>query len=232
MIPAPVVLGALGALAALAAAWLARRTLARLLLLAALHSVYRIRVRGLERLPEGGALLVANHLSFVDALLVGAALPRTPAFLMHRSFFRVPLVAGFARMMETIPVASEDAPAEKAASLARAAELARAGRLVCIFAEGGISRSGVLLPFRRGLETIARDAGVPIVPVALDRVWGSVFSFSGGRVFRKWPRRVPYHVDVAVGAPLPSATPAWRVRAAVEEQIARRSASTRTSSSP
>lgn len=198
-----------------------RRRVVRAVLLAALHTVYRIRVRGLENLPAGGALLVANHLSFVDALLVGAALPRHVLFLMHRSFFAMPVIGGFARTMGALPVASEDTPEAKADALAHAAQRAAAGELVCIFAEGAISRSGALLPFARGLERIATVANVPIVPVALDRVWGSIFSFSGGRVFWKWPARIPYPIDVAIGAPLPPTSESWRVRDAVQLAVAR-----------
>jgi acyl-[acyl-carrier-protein]-phospholipid O-acyltransferase/long-chain-fatty-acid--[acyl-carrier-protein] ligase len=200
---------------------LARRFV-RGLALALLRAIYRISVHGLENLPGGGALIVANHLSHVDALVLGAALaPREARFLMHRSFFSVPVVGAFSRWMGAMPVASEDTPERKAESLALAAGAARAGELVCIFAEGGISRSGALLPFARGMETIARDARVPIVPVALDRLWGSIFSFSGGRFFWKLPRRIPYPVEVAVGEPMPSDSDRWRVRDAVAELVAR-----------
>jgi acyl-[acyl-carrier-protein]-phospholipid O-acyltransferase/long-chain-fatty-acid--[acyl-carrier-protein] ligase len=189
---------------------------------ALVRSIYRIRLTGLESLPQGGGLLVANHLSHVDALVLGAALShRQVSFLMHRSFFAVPVIGAFSRFMGAMPVASEDSTEEKAASLARAAATARAGNLVCIFAEGGISRSGALLPFARGLETIAREASVPIVPVALDQLWGSIFSFSGGRFFWKWPRRIPYPVEISIGTPMASDSDRWRVRRAVAELVAR-----------
>jgi acyl-[acyl-carrier-protein]-phospholipid O-acyltransferase/long-chain-fatty-acid--[acyl-carrier-protein] ligase len=195
--------------------------LLRLLLLGLLRLLYRVRVTGREHLPvAGGALLVANHVSFVDALLISAASPRSVRFLMHRSFFAVPVVGWFARCMRTIPVATEDSPREKVRALAAAATAARNGELVCIFAEGAITRTGILQGFRRGLEKIARQAEVAIVPVALDRVWGSVFSFERGRAFWKIPRRVPYPIDIAFGAPLPSNAPAWRVRIAVSEALA------------
>src|SRR4029079_352521 len=102
----------------------------------------------LRDVPEGGALLVSNHLSHVDAVVIGAALSkREVRFLMHRSIFAVPLVGSFSRWMGAMPVSSDDSPEEKARSLAEAADAARSGQLVCIFAEGGISRSGALLPF-------------------------------------------------------------------------------------
>ncbi len=195
--------------------------LLRLVLLGLLRAIYRMRVAGRENLPrEGGALLVANHVSFVDALLISAASPRPVRFLMHRSFFAMPLVGWFARCMRTISLAAEDSPSEKARALSAAATAAREGELVCIFAEGAITRTGVLQGFRRGLEKIARDAGVQIVPVALDRMWGSVFSFERGRAFWKLPQRIPYPVDVAFGARLASDAPAWRVRIAVAEALA------------
>lgn len=200
----------------------ARRILARLFVVALLRSVYKIRAFGVHHVPaDGGALLVPNHVSMIDGLWVGAALPRLVYFLMHRDFIRAPVIGPFARMMGTIPVATGDSPEEKAASLRRAGQRCADGDLVCIFAEGVITRSGALMPFMKGLEKIAQAGNASIVPVALDRVWGSLFSFSGGRFLWKWPRRLPFPIDVVFGAPLPSGTPAWRVRDAVQELLAR-----------
>jgi len=122
--------------------------------------------------------------------------------------------------MGVIPVSAGDTRRQKVDALKAASRSAAEGNLVCIFAEGSITRTGTMLPFARGMERIARDAGVPIVPVALDRVWGSIFSFEGGRVFWKRPHRIPYPVDVIVGEPLPSETPAWEVRNAIQELVA------------
>jgi len=193
----------------------------RLVLLVLVHSTYRLRVRGKDLVPrEGGALLVANHVSFIDALLIGAACPRPVRFLMYRPFFDVPLVGWFARRMGAIPVDSADTRSAQAQAIESAARAAAQGELVCIFAEGAITRTGALLPFARGMERIARAAGVPIQPVALDRLWGSVFSYSSGRFFWKSPRRIPYPVDVLFGEPVAAHTPAWRVRAAIQEMLA------------
>lgn len=201
-------------------AWCARVALARLFSLALIHSVYRIRAFGKANVPAGGALLVPNHVSMIDGVWVGAALPRMVYFLMHRDYVNKPFVGAFTRMMGTIPVATGDSPEEKQASLRRAGERCAAGDLVCIFAEGVITRSGALMPFMKGLETIARSGPVPIVPVALDRVWGSLFSFSGRRFVWKKPRRLPYPIDVSFGPPLPHDTPAFVVRDAVQELLA------------
>jgi 1-acyl-sn-glycerol-3-phosphate acyltransferase len=187
----------------------ALRALLSVFIRAAMLAVYRIRVRGSEQLLPGGALLICNHLSHADALWIGTAIRRPIVFLMHRSFFSVPVIGSVARLFGTIPVASQDSDEEKRRSLELAIERARCGELVCIFPEGAISRTGQLLGFRRGMETIAREAGVPIQPIVLDRVWGSIFSFRSGRFFFKRPRRWPYPLDLVIGAPLKASTPAW-----------------------
>jgi acyl-[acyl-carrier-protein]-phospholipid O-acyltransferase/long-chain-fatty-acid--[acyl-carrier-protein] ligase len=89
--------------------------------------------------------------------------------------------------------------------------------VVCIFAEGAITRTGNLLPFKRGFERIVKDLNVPVIPVQLDRLWGSIFSYQNGKFFWKWPRRVPYPVTVSFGAPLPSTTKAEAVRQIIAE---------------
>lgn len=194
--------------------------LLRLMLFLLTHTGYRIRARGLQHLPgEGGALLVANHVSFIDPLLIYASSPRPVRFLVYRGYTRVPLIGWFVKKMGAIPVDAEDSAASKRAALKAASDSIEAGELVCIFAEGAITRSGKLLTFRRGLELIARRAEAPIVPVALDRLWGSIFSFESGRFFWKWPRRFPYIVDLVVGEPLPADTAAWRVRSVIQEMI-------------
>ncbi len=182
------------------------------------HTIYRIRVLHPEHVPaHGGALLVANHVSYVDPFLVGASVPRFIRYLMHRAFIDVPVVGQFSRLMRVIPIADNDPPRELVARLQEATDHAAAGHIVCIFAEGGITRTGNLRPFSKGLERIARRASVPIIPVYIDRIWGSIFSFRGGQFFGKWPSRFPYPVTVAFGAPLPSDTPVYRVRRAVQE---------------
>jgi len=183
--------------------------------------VYDLRVIGGERVPrEGGALLVANHVSYADAFLLGAAVARPVRYLMHRSFFANPVVGFLARWVGAIPVASGDTPEERERALGAAAGSLRAGDLVGIFAEGRITRTGSLLGFRRGLETIASSAEAPIVPVALDEVWGSVFSFAAGRPLASLPRRLPYRVAVSFGAPLPCDTSSHRVRDELQALLA------------
>lgn len=190
----------------------------RLSLWGFVHSLYRIRVLHRERIPRrGGALLVANHVSFADPFLVGASMPRYVRYLIHRNLMGVRIVGFFARMMRAIPVSNTDSPRQVMKSLEQAGEAIREGDLTCIFAEGGISRTGNLLPFSRGFELIARKAQVPVIPIYLGHVWGSIFSFQGGRFFFKRPLRLPYPVTVSVGEPLPHDVTASRVRRAVQE---------------
>ncbi|OUU23200.1 MAG: hypothetical protein CBC13_06270 [Planctomycetia bacterium TMED53] len=182
------------------------------------HTLYRIRILGMENVPRrGGALLVVNHLSYADPFLVGASIPRFVHFLMHRQFKDMGLIGWASHLMRAIPVSSDDGPRAIIQSLENAAEHARNGNIVCIFAEGGISRTGNLLPFSKGLEKIARKADVPIIPVYLDRVWGSIFSFRGKKFFFKRPLRLPYPVTVTIGEPMAPDSTARQVRSRVEE---------------
>jgi len=190
----------------------------RFLLWVIRHSVYRIKVLGRENIPaHGGALLVPNHMSFVDVLLLLAASPRPIRFLMFQEIYDLWLIRPFAKMMRAIPVSSELRPREKIRSLRAASEAVRNGELVCIFAEGEISRTGQMLPFRRGMERIMKGLDSPMIPVNLHGVWGSIFSFERNRFVWKMPRQVPYPVTVSFGKPMPPDTGAADVRRAVQD---------------
>jgi 1-acyl-sn-glycerol-3-phosphate acyltransferase len=193
----------------------------RTLLWGLTHTFYRVRVKGVENVPEtGGGLLVCNHLSLVDALLLAAATRRNIRFIMYKGIYDQPWIHPIAQVMQAIPISSELRPREMLQSLRAASEAIRAGELVCIFAEGQITRIGQLLPFRRGFERIMKDVDAPIVPVALDGVWGSIFSFEKGRFFWKLPRRVPFPVAVHFGSPLPHNATPLQVRERVQELMA------------
>src|SRR5579859_7311120 len=190
----------------------------RLLLFFAVHTLYRLRVIGRDNFPEKtGALLVCNHMSFVDAALLVASTDRPIRFIMYQGIYDLKIVKPFANMLKAIPISSELHPREMIRSLNVASEALRQGEIVCIFAEGQITRTGQLLPFRRGLERIMKGVDVPIIPVNLDGVWGSIFSFERGRFLWKMPRHIPYPVTVSFGAPMPPTSTAIEVRAAVQE---------------
>jgi acyl-[acyl-carrier-protein]-phospholipid O-acyltransferase/long-chain-fatty-acid--[acyl-carrier-protein] ligase len=177
------------------------------------HTVYRIRIEGQRHVPfRGPALLVCNHLSHVDGLLVGACVQRFIRFLVYKPYYEHWAFHPLLKLMKAIPIA----PGRDAlASLDKARQELVNGHVVCIFAEGSISRTGNMLPFKRGFERIVTGLDVPVIPVYLDRVWGSIFSFKGGRFFWKRPLQVPYPVTVAFGEPLPSSTTAPEARLAL-----------------
>jgi acyl-[acyl-carrier-protein]-phospholipid O-acyltransferase/long-chain-fatty-acid--[acyl-carrier-protein] ligase len=181
------------------------------------HTLYRIRVVGeTHLLQRGPALLICNHVSFVDGFLVGASIQRFVRFIVYRGFYEHPAFHWLFRSMHAIPIAGGD-PERLAASLESARQALRDGHVVCIFAEGAISRTGNFLPFKRGFERIVAGLDVPIIPVHLDRVWGSIFSFKDGRFLWKWPRQLPYPVTVSFGLPMPASTTAFEARQAVME---------------
>jgi len=176
------------------------------------HSIYKIRIVNPQHVPlNGPALLVCNHLSFVDGLLVGSCVQRFIRFMVYAPFFDLPLFGRFFRLMRAIPTGAGGARGAVESVRKARAEL-QAGHVVCIFAEGAISRTGNMLPFRRGVEHILSGIDVPVIPVHLDQVWGSIFSFNGGKFFWKWPKRFFYPVTVTFGAPMPADTKASEIR--------------------
>ncbi|MEY2481070.1 MAG: acyl-[acyl-carrier-protein]-phospholipid O-acyltransferase [Verrucomicrobiota bacterium] len=160
--------------------------------------IYRVTIFGSDKLPAGGFLLLPNHISWVDALLLQLACPRPIRYIIDESIYRNRIFNPIFRLARCIPISSRHAKD----AMRAAAEKIRAGEIVCLFPEGQLTRSGTLLRLRRGYELIAREAGGPVVPVWLDQLWGSIFSFQGGKFFTKWPRQFPYRVVIAFGAPL------------------------------
>ena len=198
--------------------WLLPDSMLRLLLWIATHTLYRLDVEGRENVPaRGGALLAPNHVSWADAVFLIASLDRPLRFLMFKGAYEHPLVKPFAKILGVIPIASDQGPREMIHALRRATEALKNGEVVCIFPEGQMTRIGQLLPFRRGMERIIKGVDVPIIPVNLDGVWGSIFSFSGGKFLWKLPRRVPYPVRVTFGKPMPPTSTSLDVRNVVQD---------------
>ncbi|MGA1871183.1 MAG: acyl-[ACP]--phospholipid O-acyltransferase [bacterium] len=192
--------------------------LLRFLMWLVTHSIYKIRIVGQENVPkEGGALLVSNHVSHIDAFLIGACIQRFIRFLMYRKYYEMRLFNPACRLLKVIPIGRDDNPKQMIRSLMKAREALAEGNLVCIFAEGQVSRTGNMLSFKKGLEVICKGNTAPIIPVYLDRVWGSIFSYYKGKFFKKIPVKLPYPVTVAFGKPLPSGTDVFRIRQAVTE---------------
>jgi 1-acyl-sn-glycerol-3-phosphate acyltransferase len=178
--------------------------LLRLLAWILVRGIYRLRVQGLEHIPRTGpALLICNHVSFVDPLAVSAAVRRPIRFIMDHAIFRIPVMSVVFRGMKAIPVAPEREQPEvyERAFQAAAAEL-RAGHLVCIFPEGGLTPDGELRTFRAGMMRILRETPVPVVPMALSGLWGSMFSRFSRTVWQRLPRRLFAHVHLRIGTPI------------------------------
>lgn len=182
------------------------------------HTLYRIRVIGTHHIPtKGGALLVANHASYADPSLLLASIERPVRFMIFREIYEWPLLKPIAKTISAIPISYKDSPKKVLKSLEEAREALKRGELVCIFAEGGHTRIGQMLPFRRGLERIVKDLEAPIIPVHMDKIWGSLLSFKKGRYLWKWPDELPYSITVSFGKPLPSSTSTFHVRQRVLE---------------
>src|SRR5579862_713505 len=193
-------------------------SLLRLLLWFATHTIYRMDIAGGQHVTaRGGALLVPNHASMADAALIIAATDRPVRFLMFKESYEHPLVKPFAKILGVIPISAQQRPREMIHSLRAATSALQNGELVCIFPEGQMTRIGQMMPFRRGMERILKGVDVPVIPVNIDGIWGSIFSFAGGKFFWKWPRKIPYPVRVTFGAPLPATVTATEARQSVLE---------------
>lgn len=180
--------------------------------------LYRVKVRGRENLPAtGGALLVANHVSWLDGILLILTSSRPIRMLAYADYVSGWWIRRIANLFGVIPIKATDGPKGLLRSLQTAREAIEQGELVCIFAEGQITRTGQLQPFQRGLLRIVQGTGAPVVPVYLDGLWGSIFSHSEGKFFWKRPRQWPYPVSVSFGAPLSDPDNVNQVREAVQK---------------
>jgi acyl-[acyl-carrier-protein]-phospholipid O-acyltransferase/long-chain-fatty-acid--[acyl-carrier-protein] ligase len=137
-------------------------------------------------------------------------------FMVWRPYYELKPLNWFFRLTYSIPVGT-GSRRDMVESIHAARQALDERHVVCIFAEGAISRTGNMLPFKRGLEKIVHGTDVPVIPVHLDRMWGSIFSFERGKFFWKWPKRIPYPVTVSFGAPLPASATAGEVRQAIQE---------------
>lgn len=178
------------------------------------HSVYRVKVANREALPQlGGAIVVANHVTWLDGMFLMISSSRSLRLVVDSAHLGGGCWKLLGKIVRVIPAKS---PVEKDAAACRAIVAAlRAGQVVCIFAEGAITRTGELQPFAHDATVLAREANVPIVPAYLDELWGSLFSYEGGRVLWKWPRRWPYRATIRFGKPLAATASLEEVRTAV-----------------
>lgn len=179
---------------------------------------YRMKVYGRENVPlTGGALLVPNHVSWVDGILLILATPRPVRFIAYADYVNHPRLSWLARVFQVIPIKADGGPKALIQSLKSARQAVEDGHCVCIFAEGTLTRTGQMQPFQPGFLKIVQGTNAPVIPVYLHGMWGSIFSYRGGKFFWKWPRRWPYPISVVFGEPIAHAESVDQVSAAVRE---------------
>jgi acyl-[acyl-carrier-protein]-phospholipid O-acyltransferase/long-chain-fatty-acid--[acyl-carrier-protein] ligase len=182
----------------------------RFICTAIVRSLYHVKAVNPQHVPStGGVLLLPNHVSYVDALVLSVACERNVRFVMWDVLYKVWWMNGFLRLFGTVPISSTRAKD----AVRTVVEALKAGECVCLFPEGQLTRLGLINEVRKGFELMVRQAGVPVVPVYQDGLWGSVFSYEGKGAFKKWPKRLRYPVRIHFGAPIPPAearTPAVR----------------------
>lgn len=212
-------MGGLTLVLALGALWVLPDFLLRFLLLVVTRCAYRIRVLGGGNIPaDGPGILVCNHVSYMDALLLVATQQRRLRFLLPASIYRGwPLLRPFFKLLRCIPVDADGPPKQILRALHAARSALAEGYLVCVFAEDAMTRTGNIRAFHRGFEYLARDTGYPIHPVYIGGAWGAFTSYYHGKLHTRWHGFRRYPVTVLFGAALPSGASAAEVRMAVME---------------
>jgi len=212
------VLGCMTLILTILSFWILPDFLLRFIALVTMRIFYRIRIIGGENLPvEGPALLIPNHVTWADALLLIATNQRRIRFVMEREIYDTRLLRGLFRLMGVIPVSSSDGRKGLVEFIKRARGALDDGYMVCIFAEGALTRNGMLREFRGGFERIVKDSGYPVIPVYIGGAWGSIFSYAYGRLLSRLPVSLPYPVTILFGTPMLATSSAMEVRQQVAE---------------
>jgi acyl-[acyl-carrier-protein]-phospholipid O-acyltransferase/long-chain-fatty-acid--[acyl-carrier-protein] ligase len=163
------------------------------------RTFYRVTPVGLETMPvTGGVLLLPNHISYVDAVILQLACPRPIRFLVYDQIYKARFLHWGLRLLGAIPIS----PKIARTAIETAVNALARGEVVCLFPEGALTRTATLQKLNRGYELIARKAHVPVIPIWLENVWGSIFSCYGGNFFWKFPRLVPLRVWLYFGLPM------------------------------
>ncbi len=184
----------------------------------ATHYLYQVRVHGAAHIPQkGGALLICNQRSFLDFLFVIASTKRNVRFFVHRPLCEKPLLRMIFARTHAIPISLDDMPAVREAALKEARDALAEGHVVCLLLGLGLHRSPSMLPFNEGYDYLRQALDVPIIPMYVDKRWGSVFLYDKGEYYQRSPKKLPYPVNILIGEPLPSKSPGYIVRTAVQE---------------
>ncbi len=202
------IIGVLNAIVAFYIFMLVPEYLLRFVAFVMARLIYRFKVRGDENIPaEGAAVLVCNHVSFIDPMLLMAASPRPIRFIIDHEIFRLPVLGAFFRLAKAIPIAPQKVDAQiYEQAFIRARQVLDEGDLVCIFPEGAITRNGEMGEFKGGVVKLLEEHPVPVIPLALQNLWGSFFSRAGGRAMsRPFRRGLFSRVGLVAGEPVPAA---------------------------
>lgn len=178
----------------------------RFLVWVLIHSVYRVKKDGLENIPdEGPAILVCNHVSFVDALIIAGCIKRPVRFVMYYKIFNIPLLRFIFKTAKAIPIAGAREDADMLDTAYQEIKLALSqGDLVCVFPEGKITADGEMNNFKPGVLTMLENNAVPVIPMALSGLWGSLFSRKNKAMLSRWPRKFMAKIHFDVASPLGS----------------------------
>ena len=199
--------------------WVLPDFFVRFIFLIVTRLVYRLRILGGHHLPvDGAGLIVANHVSWIDPVLIAVSVPRRIRFLMSREIYdSMRFARPLLKLAGVIPVSGRDRRDAIEASLTAAREQLDQGFLVCIFAEGSVSRSGMMRDFKSGFTRILENTEYPLIPAYIGGAWGSIFSYYHGRLFARMPIRIPYPVTLVYGEPMPPNSSVTAVRVRVQE---------------
>jgi acyl-[acyl-carrier-protein]-phospholipid O-acyltransferase/long-chain-fatty-acid--[acyl-carrier-protein] ligase len=192
--------------------------LVRFLLVLLTRLFYRIKVEGIENVPTTGpVLLVCNHAAYVDALLLNATQQRRIRFVMDKNFYNKPFIKSICKLGRVIPISSSDPPKKLVTSLRQARAAMDEGFIVCIFAEGAMTRTGMLYSFKSGFEKIMKGTSYSIVPAYIGGSWGSIFSYFYGKPLSTLPKKIRLPIGIHFGKPVPANSTAGQIRQRVME---------------
>jgi acyl-[acyl-carrier-protein]-phospholipid O-acyltransferase/long-chain-fatty-acid--[acyl-carrier-protein] ligase len=204
------------------ACWLLPEFMVRFVVVILTSTVYKIRLEGEDNIPEHGpALLIANHVSFVDGLLITACSSRFVRFLMYEDYYKIPILTKLFSWSGFIAIPPPDKPKKIIEALNKTREALRNGDVVCIFPEGKITRNGVMDEFKHGFSRmIPEELDVPVIPVRLGMLWGSIFSYYYGKIKLRMPMELPHPASVTIGKPVSKDLDAFELRQILSELAA------------
>ena len=193
----------------------------RFIILILTHVFYRVRVLEKSRIPEDGpALLVANHASFVDHLLICSCTVRPIRFMMREDFYRNPWIYPFVKWAGVLEV-PRGKPRKLRQLIKKTHEMFRAGEIICVFPEGNITRNGLMSSFHKGFASILpKDLNVPVMPIHIGMLWGSIFTNFYARIKFRWPGEIPHPASIIIGKPISADTSGYHIRLILSEMAA------------